>query len=255
MNSNERHGIVVQFLVQGFGSDEDMQRRLAIEQLVGRVLAADGNGKSTGGDSGSGTMSAFFSIRDPMKARARVLKALRDAGQLDKGTVIAHEIFRDDEGGDNDNEEEVWWPPDYAFRYSAFGPVWKGVPAKADLDALGEGLRSLQGQWRVNRYDTPDGSDASAWASELRFLIARDRLVVRRKAAVLSAARIHSAVPGEIDLRPVMGPNRGDVSLGRYELRGGELHLCTLPPGEDRPASIAPAGRRQPGRMILRREP
>ena len=35
MSDNVRHGIVVQFLVQGFGTDGDFQRRLAIEQLVG----------------------------------------------------------------------------------------------------------------------------------------------------------------------------------------------------------------------------
>jgi uncharacterized protein (TIGR03067 family) len=255
MSSSVRHGIVAQFLVQAFGSDEDMRRRLAIEQLVGRVLEADRNGKSTGGDGGSGTMNAFFAVKDPRKAREPVLKALGDAGELDDGMVIVHETFRGEEGEEGAGEEEVWWPADYAFRYSPFGPVWNGVPGPAELGALGEGLRSLQGQWRVIRYDTPDGSDASAWASELRFLIARDQLVVRRRAAVMSAARIRIAGPSEIDLRPVMGPNRGGVSLGRYGLRGGELHFCAVPPGEDRPDAIAPTARRQPGRMILRREP
>ncbi len=200
-------------------------------------------------------MNAFFSINDPLKARERVLTVLNHAGELDEGMVIVHEIFREDEGGENDSEEVIWWPPDYAFRYSAFGPMWKGVPAEADLEGLSEGLRSLQGQWRVLRYDTPDGSDASSWASELCFLIARDQLVVRRKVAVISAARIHIAIPGEIDLRPIMGPNRGTVSLGRYHLRGGELHFCMVPPGEDRPDDIAPKDQHQPGRMILRGEP
>jgi hypothetical protein len=79
------HGIVVQFLVQGFGSDEDFNRRLAIEKLIGGLLQSSGNGESTGGDGGRGTMNAFFSVTDPAQAREPVLTALRSAGELDEG--------------------------------------------------------------------------------------------------------------------------------------------------------------------------
>jgi hypothetical protein len=254
MSDNVSHGIVVQFLVQGFGSDQDFERRIAIEKLVGRVLEADNNGECTGGDGGSGTMNAFFSVKDQLKARERVLKALRDAGELDEGMVVVHQISREDEEGDDDQDEEILWPTDYAFRFTSFGPMWKGTSGKEELDGLSESLRSLQGQWRGIRYDTPDGSDASAWASELRFLIARDQLVVRQRMAVLSAARIRPDASGEIDLQPIMGPNRGAVSLGRYALRDGELHFCMLPPGEPRPEDLAPKEEHQPGRMILQRE-
>jgi hypothetical protein len=106
----------------------------------------------------------------------------------------------------------------------------------------------------VVRYDTPDGSDASEWASQLRFLIARDQVLVRRQVAVVSAARMRIEVPGEIDLLPMMGPNRGATSYGRYELRDGVLHLCMVPPGEERPEGVAAEGEYQAGRMILRRE-
>src|SRR5262245_47569862 len=228
--SEVRHGLVVQFLVQGFGSDEDFQQRLRIEELVGGVLESAGNGGGTGGDGGSGTMNAFFSVNDPEKARKPVLEALRQAGELDAGMVVVHQTFPEDEDGEGEIEDEVWWPDDYAFSFSSFGPTWKGMPGKAELDGLSEGVRSLQGQWRVTRYDTPDGSDASEWASQLRFLIARDQLLVRRQMAVVSAARIRIDSAGEIDLRPIMGPNVGAVSHGRYELRKGVLHFCMVPP-------------------------
>jgi uncharacterized protein (TIGR03067 family) len=254
MSGNLSHEIVVQFLVQGFGSDEDFQRRVALEKLVGGVLQSDDNGDSTGGDGGSGTMNAFFTVNDPVKGRERVLQALGDAGELDEGMVVVHQAIPDDEEDADDPVEEIWWPADYAFRFSTFGPMWKGVPDQGELESLGEGLRALQGQWRVVRYDTADGSDASSWASELRFLIARDQLVARRQVAVISATRLRVAVPGEVDLRPLMGPNRGAVSLGRYELRGAELHLCMVPPGKPRPEAIAAKDKHQPGRMILQRE-
>lgn len=251
MSDNVSHGLVVQFLVSGFGSDEDFQRRVAIEELVGNVLEANDNGESTGGDGGSGTMNAFFSVNDPVAARVQVLRALGDAGELDEGMVVVHQVSNDD--GD-DLAETIWWPADYAFSFSTFGPTWKGVPSKEELDGLSEGLLSLQGQWRVNRYDTPDGSDATEWASELCFLIARDQLMVRRQVAVISAARLRIDVPGEVDLRPIMGANRGGLAVGRYELRGEELHFCVVSPGEARPPGIAPTPEHQPGRMILRRE-
>jgi uncharacterized protein (TIGR03067 family) len=255
MSSNVSHGIVVQFFVQGFGSDDDFQRRLAIEELVGRTLEADGNGESTGGDGGSGTMNAFFSVNDPTKARERVLEALRDAGELDEGTVVVHQVFREDEDGAEEGpDEEIWWPADYAFGFSSFGPMWKGAPDKAALDGVSEGLRSLQGQWGVVRYDAPDGTDGSAAMSELSFMIARDQLVVQREVAVISAARLRVDAPGEVDLRPLMGPNQGAVSTGRYELRGEELHFCMVPPNQPRPAAVAPNGEHQPGRMILQRQ-
>src|SRR5262249_49352625 len=131
---------------------------------------------------------------------------------------------------------------------------WKGIPDQTTLDSLSEGVRSLQGKWRVCRYDTPDGADASAWASELSFLIARDQLLVRRQEAVISGAHIRIEVAGEVDLRPIRGPNRGAVTLGRYELRSEELHLCVRPPDAPRPEAIAPTEEHQPGRMVLRRE-
>jgi hypothetical protein len=255
MSAELRHEIVVQFLVEGFGSDDDFQRRLAIEELVGGVLAADGNGECTGGEGGSGTMNAFFSVEGPEKARPRVLEALRDAGLLDEGTVVVHEASRDDEEGEEDgddqSEAEVWWPADYAFGYSPWGPMWKGPPGKEELDGISAGLRPLQGQWRVARFDAPDGTTV---VPEWQFMIARDQMVVRRQIAVISAARLRMDAPGELDLRPVMGPNQGAVSTGRCELRGEELHFLMLPPGQPRPAAIAPGGEHQPGRMVLRRE-
>src|SRR5579862_5627142 len=136
MSDNENHSIIVQFLVQGFGSDQDFERRTAIEDLVGNALEADANGESDGGDGGSGTMNAFFSVDDPQKARETILKALRDAGELDEGMVVVHHIFHEDE--DDIQGEEIWWPTDYAFQFSAFGPGWKGVPDKTDLNALSE---------------------------------------------------------------------------------------------------------------------
>jgi uncharacterized protein (TIGR03067 family) len=183
-----------------------------------------------------------------------VLKALADAGELDPGVVVVHETSRGEDESEDESEYEVWWPEDYAFEFSIFGPMWKGVPGKVELDGLSEGVRSLQGQWKPVRFDAVDGSDASEWASGLTFLLARDQLVVRQGIAVVSAARVRVETLGQVDLRPIMGSNRGSVAPGVYEFRGDALHWCVLAPDEERPAGIAPE-EHQPGRMVLRREP
>src|SRR5262249_41048078 len=153
----------IQFLMQGFGNDADNRRRAEIEEVVSGALSAYG-GENTGGDGGSGTMNSFFSVEDPDGAKSPVLEALEQAGLLEPGLVVVHQTFREDDEGDSEIDE-VWWPQDYPFSFSTFGPGWKGAPDKTQLDGLSEGVRSLQGRWRVERYDTPDGSDASAWAS------------------------------------------------------------------------------------------
>src|SRR5262245_33241830 len=116
MSDAASHGIVVQLLVQGFGGNTELRRRLAIQQLGSGVLASDGNGESTGGDGGSGTMNAFFSVTDPARAREPVLAALRKANQLDDGLVVIHQTFQNEE----EIVDEVWWPTDYAFAFTTF---------------------------------------------------------------------------------------------------------------------------------------
>jgi hypothetical protein len=258
MSSEVRHSVVIQFLVSGFGSDEDFDRRVHLEELIGEALASSNNGESTGGDGGSGTMNAFFSVNDPVAARQTILATLEQAEQLDLGVVVAHERFsEDDESAEFD--PVIWWPDDYAFSFSSFGPFWKGVPDKTALSNLGEGVVSLQGRWIVTRYDTPDGPEAAnaaemaEWASKIEFLLAGNQLMIRRDVAILSAARIRIPTIGEIEALLIMGANRGLVSLSRYEFRGEELHFCMVPPGEDRPEAIAPNSENQPGRMILMR--
>ncbi len=248
--ANLSYGIVIQFLVMGFGDDEDFERRVQIEGLIGEVLEADNNGGCTGGDGGSGTMNAFFTVNDPARAKESVLSALRQAGHLDEGLVVVQQTFRED---DDELPEEIWWPTDYAFTFSTFGPIWNPQYANENLNSLSEGLRILQGDWSTLRYDAGDGADTSDWARQLRVFFARDQLMVRHGVAVISASRISSETIGEIDVRPIMGPNKGRLSLGRFGIRGDELHLCIYPPEEGRPDGIAPSEEEQPGRMILRR--
>jgi uncharacterized protein (TIGR03067 family) len=252
MSTDVTHSVTVQFLVQGMGSDEDFERRVELERVLGDALAAANNGECTGGDGGSGTMNVFLTVSDPERGRATILRALEKSGALDE-VVVAHHADREE---DEDADEEVWWPEDYPYRFTVFGPMWKGPLPEAELRKLDGDLRALQGRWRVTRYDMPGDSSASEWAKELEFLFVRDRLTVRHRASVVSDAhfRLAGASPNHMDMYPTLGPNKGIASQGIYELTGDGLQLCVVPPGEPRPTAFASAKTQQVGRMVLRRE-
>jgi len=254
MSDNVSHSVTVQFLVQGMGTDEDFDHRVELEKLLGDALHKARNGSCSGGDGGSGTMNVFLEINDPEKAQRTILKTLEAAGFLDD-LIVAHTVHNEE--AEDETETEVWWPERYPYQFTVFGPVWKGPLPEAELRSLDEDLRSLQGVWRLVRYDTPDGASLSEKDTGLQFLFVRDRLTVRRGMSVVSDARIQldpSARPRHVDLHPTIGPNRSDVSQGIYQLDGDVLQFCAVPPGEERPSRFTPQSAHQVGRMILHRE-
>src|SRR5262249_12118012 len=159
-------------LVQGMGTDEDFDRRVGLERLLGGALEGAGLGSCDGGDGGSGTMNVFLVISDPPAARQVILQTLREEGELDD-LVIVHTGRREEAGEDDDGVETVWWPEDYAYRFTIFGPAWKGPLPAAELARLDPDTRALQGVWKVVRYDAPDGTKTSEWSAGLRFLFVR----------------------------------------------------------------------------------
>ncbi|HJZ55951.1 MAG TPA: hypothetical protein VKE74_13360, partial [Gemmataceae bacterium] len=145
MSDERTHSVTVQFLVQGWGTDEDFARRLRLEQLLGDALEAAGIGECDGGDSGSGTMNANMFVTDPEAARAVILRTLAETGNADDTVVV---YSASDEDGES-SEEVVWWPENYPYQYSVFGPMWKGPPPAEVLAGLPDDLKALQGVWRV----------------------------------------------------------------------------------------------------------
>lgn len=242
--------VTAQFLVPGWGTDEDFQRRLRLEKLLGAALGAAGVGECDGGDGGSGTMNANMFVTDPAAARAVILRVLAENGYADD--TVVHYSATDEETGD-EIEESVWWPEDYPYRYGLFGPEWKGPLPDDQLARLPADLRAIQGEWNDARYDAPDGSQLDG----LRFLIVGDRVTIRRGAGVISDGRVRldpDARPKHLDMHPLIGPNKGGVSLGVYDLAGGVFRFCSAAPGDPRPTTLRPEPEHQPGRFVLRRD-
>jgi uncharacterized protein (TIGR03067 family) len=242
---------VVQFLVQGMGTDEDFERRIALEKLLGEALTRAGLGSCDGGDGGSGTMNVFLGITDPPAARQLILQLLTQSGNA-ADTVVAY----------SDNAEtgqyDVWWPEDYPYRFTIFGPMWGGPLPDTELAALSADLRALQGLWRVTRYDAPDGTRFSPWWEKVRVTIVRDRMTLRHGVGIISDARFvlqPQANPKQIDMLPTIGNNRGGSAFGVYQLGDDTFEFCVSSPDEDRPAALLPEADHQAGRLILHREP
>jgi uncharacterized protein (TIGR03067 family) len=258
MSANADRMIVVQFAVQGLGSDEDLRRRVEMEKLLDGALKEDGNGFCDGGDGGSGTMNVFLHVADPDRARPVIIDALDRAGWLDDVTVALS--LRDD--GDPDEEAarragyRVWWPVDFKGTFTLLGTLYKPEDFGPPPDDLAEELAPFQGTWRLVRYDPDEKTSLPPERlASMRFVFTGDQLVVLKDGRKTSATRFTvdpTARPYAIDMVPTVGGNRGKESRGIYAFTGGRLWLCSSAPGQPRPVGWKTKGI-QAGLMILER--
>src|SRR4051794_38654229 len=96
--------VIVPFAVEGFGTDDEFDRRCRIQELLDEALRKTGNGLCDGGDSGSGSMNVFPQVQDVLRGVCTVLDTLRGADLL--GGVIVAESSR----GRRGRRTQVWWP-------------------------------------------------------------------------------------------------------------------------------------------------
>lgn len=86
--------VVIQYQIDGFGAEHDLNERVQIQNLVDQCLGWTGNGHCDGGDIGSGTMNIFCYVIAVEKAIATVKEELEKHSYLN-GAVIA--IEKEDE--------------------------------------------------------------------------------------------------------------------------------------------------------------
>jgi hypothetical protein len=100
--------IIVQYRVEGFGTEADLERRHGVEDLLNNRLGWTGLGHCDGGDIGSGTMNIFCLVVDPDVAVPVILRTLEQSGHRE-GVTVAIEA---------EDGLEVRWPPDYRGQFS-----------------------------------------------------------------------------------------------------------------------------------------
>jgi hypothetical protein len=105
--------IVIHYRLDRWGSVEDQQQRVAIEDLMTDCLRRTGLGYCDGGDIGSHTMNIFCEVVDAAIAEPIILNQLSEHNLLD-GAVIAR---RERKG---DDTYYVLWPKDFTGPFNLF---------------------------------------------------------------------------------------------------------------------------------------
>jgi hypothetical protein len=104
IDTEDHIGFVVQYQIDGHGSEDDLEKRYAVEDILNESLGWTGNGNCDGGQIGSGSMEIFSYVIDPHVAYKRVIGDFSEYGMLD-GALIAYE---------EDEDYKVLYPENYS---------------------------------------------------------------------------------------------------------------------------------------------
>ncbi|MEO7719405.1 MAG: hypothetical protein ABIY70_24650 [Capsulimonas sp.] len=80
---------VIQYRIDGFGSENDIGRRHEIESLMDECLGWTGNGHCDGGDIGSGSMNVFCMVFDVQAAYRTIWSELTER-KWENGVTLAY---------------------------------------------------------------------------------------------------------------------------------------------------------------------
>ena len=99
----------------------------------------------------------------------------------------------------------------------------------------------MQGTWK---WVTQEGAQHPASAEDLEkttIMFSGDKWIIRDGDKVIQAGtqKLNATKkPSQIDTVATEGPDKGDIMLGIYELKGDTLKVCFDPKGKERPSSF-----------------
>jgi len=108
LSEEEQISFVIQFRLDNWGSQEDLRKRHAVEDVMNECLGWTGNGHCDGGDIGSGSINVYCFVIDPVIAATSTIEWLREKN-LAEGVVIAYE---------KGDDYIVLWPKDFVGEFS-----------------------------------------------------------------------------------------------------------------------------------------
>jgi hypothetical protein len=100
--------VLLQYRLETWGTEEDLQRRHKVQDLMDNCLGWTGLGHCDGGDIGSGTMNVCCLVVDPDVAIPVIVRELKKRGHLDRVTIAI----------ETDHGFDVRWPPDYKGKFT-----------------------------------------------------------------------------------------------------------------------------------------
>ena len=105
--------VVIHYRLERWGSTEDHDRRVKIEDLMNDCLIPTGLGFCDGGDIGSGTINIFCEVVDAAVAERIIVDKLRENNELENAVIAKRER-------DGDDQYMVVWPKDYSGKFNLF---------------------------------------------------------------------------------------------------------------------------------------
>lgn len=108
LKRSQLRSIVIQYKIEGHGSTADLDKRVAVEELMNDQLGWTGLGHCDGGDIGSGTMNIFCYVADAKIAESVIVRELESRGFLEEAVIAERK-------GD---VVEVLWPRNFKGAFS-----------------------------------------------------------------------------------------------------------------------------------------
>jgi uncharacterized protein (TIGR03067 family) len=114
----------------------------------------------------------------------------------------------------------------------------------------------LEGTWRVVSLEVEGMKIPEETIKESRLIIKGKEFTMKEKIATYRGNFIidPSKKPKTIDMKFTEGPEKGNTSLGIYELEGDDLKLCLTITAKDRPSQLAAKPKSGHGFEVLKRE-
>ncbi|MCP3139860.1 hypothetical protein [Pyxidicoccus xibeiensis] len=94
--------LIVQYTVEGKGSGHDLEKRVAVEELLTDMLGWTGNGEVEGGELREGLLRVHCRVMEPNAAVRTVVESLDSEDLLEGASILLAE---------GDEEPEAVWPP------------------------------------------------------------------------------------------------------------------------------------------------
>jgi uncharacterized protein (TIGR03067 family) len=125
-----------------------------------------------------------------------------------------------------------------------------------DKDVLDKEYAKFEGTWQIVSLEV-DGMKVPEEAfKESRLIIKGKEFTMKEKIATYKGTFLIDPTkkPKTIDMKFTEGPEKGNTSLGIYELDGEDFKLCLTITAKDRPTEFAAKAKSGLGLEVLKRE-
>jgi uncharacterized protein (TIGR03067 family) len=125
-----------------------------------------------------------------------------------------------------------------------------------DKDALDKEYAKFEGTWQIFSLEVEGRKIPQEAINESRLIIKGKEFTMKEKIATYKGTFLIDPTkkPKTIDMKFTEGPEKGNTSLGIYQLDGDDFTLCLTITAKDRPTEFAAKAKSGLGLEMLKRE-